>query len=154
MSRSGKLFLAMVGFAIISLLVLSFGAIRSKKAAGSFEIHNIVLCDEVDGNMTPVGVSSVFSYGTRQLCLWFDYSRAGYGENVKVRWFFRGRPIQSQEVTLEQGSGAKAFCLLLEDGSPLPKGAYSVRISLFDRVFSDTLFEIAEQPQSLHGAVN
>ncbi len=146
MSRSGQFFLAMVGIAILSLILLSFGAIRSKKAAGSFEIHNIVLCDEVDGGMTPVGVGSVFSYGTRQLCLWFDYSRAGYGENVKVKWLYRGRPIHSQEVVLEPGNGVKAFCLLLEDGSPLPKGAYSVRISLFDRVFSNTRFEITEQP--------
>ena len=54
--------------------------------------------------------------------------------------------MQSQEVVLESGGGAKAFCLLLEDGSPLPTGPYSVRISLFDRVFSNTFFEISDQP--------
>jgi len=144
MSRDGKFFLLLVGLAIFSLIAVSFGAIRSKKAAGSFEIHNIVLCDEVDGGIKPVGVGSAFSYGTRQLCLWFEYSRAGDDENIRVRWYYRGRPIHSQEVVLDPGSGAKAFCLLLEDGSPLPKGSYSVRISLFDRVFSDTFFENSE----------
>ena len=146
MSRSSRMFLIMVGFAVVVLIATSFCAIRSRKAAGSFEIHNIVVCDEVDGDMRPVGTASAFSYGTRQLCLWFDYSRAGDGENLRVRWYFRGRPVQSQEVVLEPGGGAKAFCLLLEDGSPLPTGPYSVRISLFDRVFSNTLFEISDQP--------
>jgi hypothetical protein len=144
MSRDGKLFLLLVGFAIFFLFAVSFGAIRSKKAAGSFELHNIVLCDELDDRMNPIGGASSFSYGIRQLCLRFDYSRAGDGENIQVRWYYRGRPIHSQEVALSPGSGARVFCLLLEDGSPLPRGSYSVRISLFDRDVSDTFFEISE----------
>ncbi len=144
MSKNGRFFLLLISCVIVLLLVFSFWAVRSNRAAGSFEIHNVLLCDEVDDKMQPVNAGSVFSYGSRQLCLWFDYSRASGGDGVRVRWFFRGRPIHSETLRLEPGDGARAYCLLLEDGSPLPKGSYSVRISLYDRVFSDVPFAISE----------
>ena len=144
MSRNGRFFLLLMSCVIILLLFFSFWAVRSNKAAGSFEIHNVLMCDEVDDRMQPLGAGSVFSYGARQLCLWFDYSRASGGDGVRVRWYFRGRPIHSEVLRLPPGDGAKAYCLLLEDGSPLPKGSYSVRISMYDRVFSDVPFVISE----------
>ena len=144
MSRNGRFFLLLMSCVIILLLFFSFWAVRSNKAAGSFEIHNVLMCDEVDDRMQPLGAGSVFSYGARQLCLWFDYSRASGGDGVRVKWYYRGRPIHSEVLRLTPGDGAKAYCLLLEDGSPLPKGSYSVRISMYDRVFSDVPFVISE----------
>ena len=144
MSRNGRFFLLLMSCVIILLLFFSFWAVRSNKAAGSFEIHNVLMCDEVDDRMQPLGAGSVFSYGARQLCLWFDYSRSSGGDGVRVKWYYRGRPIHSEVLRLTPGDGAKAYCLLLEDGSPLPKGSYSVRISMYDRVFSDVPFVISE----------
>lgn len=144
MSRNGRVFLLLMFCVIILLLCFSFLAVRSNKAAGSFEIHSVLLCDEVDDRMQPLGAGTMFAYGARQLCLWFDYFCAAGGDSVRVRWYYRGRPIHSEVLRLAPGNGAKAYYLLQEDGSPLPKGSYSVRISLYDRIFSDVSFEISE----------
>lgn len=144
MWRNENFFLLLVSCVIVALLALSVGAVRSNRAAGAFEIHSVMLCDEVDDQLRPVGASSGFSYGTRQLCLWFDYSRASGGDDVRVQWYYRGRPIHSESTRLPPGNGAKAFCILVEDGSPLPRGFYSVRVSMYDRIFSDVSFVISE----------
>lgn len=134
----------MVSLVIFLLLAFSFWAVRSRNAAGALEIRDVALCDQVDEKMRPLGKGTVFAYGTRQLCLWFGYSQANGGDRVQVRWFYRGRPIHSEHLRVDSGNGFKALYLLQEDGSPLPKGLYSVRISLFDKIFSDVAFEISE----------
>ena len=144
MARNGRFFILLMFSVIGSLLFFSFWAVRSNKAAGSFEIDRVLLCDEVDDQMHPLRTGTVFEYGARQLCLWFDYSRSAGGDNVQVRWYYRNRAIHSEFIRLSAGNGAKTFCLLLEDGSPLPKGSYSVQISLYDRIFSDVSFVISE----------
>lgn len=144
MARNGRVFLLLMFSVIGSLVIFSFWAVRSNKAAGSFEINRVLLCDEVDEQMHPLTTGTVFGYGARQLCLWFDYSRSPGSDGVQVRWYFRNRAIHSEFIRLSAGDGARTFCLLLEDGSPLPKGSYSVQISLYDRIFSDVFFAISD----------
>ncbi len=134
MSRNGRFFFFDV-LCYYFAAVFSFWAVRSNKAAGSFEIHNVLMCDEVDDRMQPLGAEIGVQLRCRAVVSGFDYSRASGGDGVRVKWYFRGRPIHSEVLRLTPGDGAKAFCLLLEDGSPLPRGSYSVRISMYDRVF-------------------
>jgi hypothetical protein len=144
MGRNGRIFPLLVSCVIILMTVFLFWAARSNRAAGSFEIHGILLCNEVDDQMQPIGAGSIFRHGVRQLCLWFEYSRASGNDGVRVRWLYRGRTINSEYLRMTPGDGAKAYCLLLEDGAPLPRGSYSVRVSMYDRVFSDVPFEIID----------
>ncbi len=145
MAKSGRVFLLTTGCVLAALLVFSFWTVRSNKAAGSFEVHNVVLREEVEANGSFHGGNSRFVYGIRQICLRFDFARATGGDSVQVQWFFRGHPIHSESIRLPSGDGSKTLCLLQEEGFPLPSGPYSVGISVYDKVLSDMAFEIVRE---------
>ncbi len=145
MCTSGRAFLATMVCVLSLLLVFSFWTLRSNRAAGAFEIFNVTLKEEAEGNRGGSEGDAPFTYGTRQVCLRFDYARATSGDSVQVQWFFRDRAIHAEMFRLPPGDGSKAFCLLQEEGFPLPSGSYSVRISIYDKVLSDLAFEIVKE---------
>jgi len=144
MSKKKKPFLLLVIFFATVLLLLSFWVIRqnSNKPSESLLIHDVVISTEVDDTMRLTGAVSRFPYGSRQICMRFNYSKATEGDEIRLLWFAGDKLVQSEAYTLPTSSGSKIYCLIREDGQPLPKGSYSVGILNNSERISDFRFEI------------
>ena len=120
----------LVVFFAAVLLLLSFWVIRqnSNKPSESLLIHDVVISTEVDDANRLTGAVSRFPYGSRQICMRFNYSKASEGTEVRILWFLGDKLVQSDSYVLSASSGSKIYCLTLENGQPLPKGSYSVSI--------------------------
>lgn len=151
MSRNGRLFLLLVASCIVLLLGLSFWAVKHNRrtADSSFQLENVVLCDEVDEKMRPLHTGSQFVFGVRQLCLSFDYSLDSKRSNIRIKWYYGDHLIYSEVLLLSPRRGVKVFCLLREDGSPLPMGMYNVQVCYDGTVYSSLAFEISDTESKL-----
>ena len=139
-----KPFVLLVIFFAIVLLLLSFWVIRhnSNKPSESLLIHDVVISTEVDDTRRLTGAVSRFPYGSRQVCMRFNYSKATEGAEIRVLWFMGDKLVQSDAYILSASSGSKIYCLVRENGQPLPKGAYSVGIVNNAERILDLRFEI------------
>jgi hypothetical protein len=144
MPRKRKPFLFVVVFFATVLLLLSFWVIRSNstKPSDSLMIHNVVIATEADNKLRLTGTLSRFPYGSRQVFLYFDYSRAMRGSELRIRWFTGEQLVQADTYPLNASSGSKVYCLLRENGQILPKGSYSISILNNSERLSDFRFEI------------
>ena len=144
MTRKKKPFVSFVVFFATVLLLLSFWVIRqnSNNPSESLLIHDVVISTEVDDTTRLTGAVSRFPYGSRQICMRFNYSRAAEGAEIRLLWFKGDRLIQSDTYELGASSGTKIYCLTREDGQPLPRGSYSVGILSNAERISDFRFEI------------
>ena len=143
MSKNGRSFLLLVSSGLILLVVLSVWTVRHCNNKNSFRLVKVVMCYEVDETFMPVGVASSFSYGTRQLCLWFEYGLVSRDCTVDVKWYFDGNLVSTENVVLSSAVNKKSFCLLREDGSPLPVGAYYVELIAGGRVAGRLDFKVS-----------
>ena len=136
--------MSLVIFFAIVLLLLSFWVIRqnSNKPSESLLIHDVVISTEVDDTTRLTGVVSRFPYGSRQICLRFNYSKAMEGAEIGILWFGGDKLVHSDSYTLAASSGSRIYCLTQENGQPLPKGSYSVGILNKKERISDFRFEI------------
>ena len=134
----------LVVFFATVLLLLSFWVIHqnSNKPSESLMIYDVVISTEVDDKLRLTGAVSRFPYGSRQICLRFNYSKATEGGEIRILWFSGEKPVQSDSYLLPTSSGTKIYCLVKEDGQPLPKGSYSVAILNNAERLSDFRFEI------------
>jgi hypothetical protein len=137
-------FLLLVVFFATALLFLSFWVIRqnSSKPGESLEIYRVTISTEIDDRLRLTGVVSRFPYGARQVCLYFDYGKITKDSEIKVLWSIGDKVVQSGAYILPAPSGSKIYGLVLEDGRPLPRGLYSVRIIFGEKLLSDFKFEI------------
>ena len=144
MSGKRKPFLLIVILFAAILAFLSFWVIRrnSNKPGELLMIHNVVISTELDDRLRLTGVVSRFPYGARQVCLRFDYSRATEGSDIRILWFMGEKLVQSDTYALSVSSGSKIYCLVRENGQPLPRGPYSISIQYNAERLSDFRFEI------------
>jgi len=144
MPKKKKPFVLLVIFFATVLLLLSFWVIRhnSNKPSESLLIHDVVISTEVDDTRRLTGAVSRFPYGSRQICLRFNYSKATEGAEIRVLWFTGDKLVQSDTYILSASSGSKIYCLVRENGQPLPKGSYSVGILNNSERILDLRFEI------------
>jgi hypothetical protein len=144
MSKKRKPFLLIVVFFATVLLLLSFWVIRqnSNKPNESLMIHNVIVSTELDDKLRLTGTVSRFSYGPRQIFLRFDYSKAAKDGEVKIRWFTEEKLVQSDTYKLYTPSGSKIYCLVRENGQPLPRGPYSISVLNNSEHLFDFRFEI------------
>ncbi|MCL2146304.1 MAG: hypothetical protein FWH52_00730 [Synergistaceae bacterium] len=106
-------------------------------------IQNVVLSDEIENKSRLTGTISRFSYGTRQMFVFFDFEKAQVGDSITLRWYYGDKEIRSDVYKLDETSGYRVFCLLKEDGSLLPRGAYSLKIMQGDKaVIPEYVFNI------------
>ncbi|MDR1378211.1 MAG: hypothetical protein LBJ36_04090 [Synergistaceae bacterium] len=133
----------MVFFATV-LLLLSFWVIRrnSTKPTDSLMIHNVIITTELENRLRLTGTLSRFPYGSRQVFLHFDYSRAAKGSEFRILWFIGDQLVQADTYALDVSSGSKIYCLLRENGQILPRGFYSISILNNSERLSDFRFEI------------
>lgn len=121
--------LIVLGVLVLVLMVLTSWNFRAYSViAGSFQIDDILICEELSGDMRPLPTSGDLSDGLKQVCLWFSYSRAREGDVVELSWRYRDETIQRESFRLAERSGMRSFYLLREDGSPLPAGNYMVTL--------------------------
>ena len=142
--KKKKPFVALVIFFASVLLLLSFWVIRqnSSKPSESLLIHDVVISTEVDDTKRLTGAVSRFLYGSRQICMRFNYSRAAEGAEIRVVWFLGDKLVQADTYTLSAAAGTKIYCLVRDNGQPLPKGSYSVAVFNNSELISDFRFEI------------
>lgn len=126
-SQVGKLVLLGV-FVVILMAILSWSFRVDRVLAGSFRLDDFQICEELDEEMLPVAPSDSISGETRQICLWFQYSRAREGDFVDIVWRREENNIQKETFRLGDSKGTRAFFLLKQDGSEFHPGAYSVAI--------------------------
>ena len=126
-SQVGKLVLLGL-FVVVLMVILSWSFRVDRVLAGSFRLDDFQICEELDEDMTPVNPGDRLPGEARQICLWFQYSRAREGDFVDIVWRREGSSIQKETFRLGDSKGARAFFLLKQDGSEFPPGAYSVAI--------------------------
>jgi len=141
MSRSRRTFLLLLSSGIFIVSTFALWTVFRTEST-SFIFNRAVVCDEVDENYKPSGVASCFDYGTRQICLWFDYLTEYESCEILIYWYFRDSLVFRETVDISSTTGKKTFCLLREDGYPLPWGDYRVRIELNGRNLTTLNFSI------------
>ena len=144
MNKKKKPFVLFVIVFATVLLLLSFWVIRqnSNKPGESLLIHDVVISTEVDDTTRLTGAVSRFPYGSRQICMRFNYSRATEGAEIRILWFVGEQLVHSDSYILPASSGTRIYCLAQEDGRPLPRGSYAVGILNNAERISDFRFEI------------
>lgn len=126
----------------LTLLVFLMVGRSNLKPKLELMISNVSLSVDFEDHPFLAGTASRFAYGTRQVCLRFDYSRLEKDVPVMILWDMEGRRIQAESYELAAPSGTKMYCLLKEDGSPLPRGSYAVTIQCGPELAPTFHFEI------------
>ena len=151
-SISGKKPLIVLGSIVIILLLLVAWSLSKIGAFGeSFRVEKAVICSELDPDRKPADTDSkqnTILYGTRQVCLWFQYAGAQQGDNVKITWYSGGKSVFSEPVTLMSAAGTRSFYFIKEDGSMLPAGDYRVTITTTAQKRSEIKFSIVKNGKS------
>lgn len=144
-SISGKRPLLILGVSVAVMLLFIAAGFAVWSAGYSFDINKALVCRELDDNRKPLHITETFPYGTRQICLWLDYSSARSGSRLDISWYHEGAPILSESVKLVSRDGVRAFYLLKEQGAELPSGDYRVTISTPSKVWSDINFKVSNK---------
>lgn len=115
-------------FVLVLLFFLSWGFRSGNFIAGSFQVDDIQICEDLDDSMMPVRRGIVLPGGTSKVCIWFKYSRAREGDSLEIVWRHGARTIQKDIFRITKPKGVRAFYLMKEDRSPLPQGDYEVEL--------------------------
>lgn len=135
---------------ILSVLLLGW-ALRGSGIVQNCEVYDVSVCEELDEQLRPLGGSSPFCFGIRQLGVRFRFRLARQGESLLVRWHFQNHLIHEESLSVESTEGVKAFYLVREDGAPLPVGDYAVSIAEGDRQAFRLEFAIQGPPEREDG---
>lgn len=121
--------LIVLGVLVLVLMFLTSWSFRTGSViAGSFQVDDILICEELSGDLRPIPTGGDFSDGLKQICLWFSFSRAREGDVVELSWRYKDELIQKESFRLAEQSGIRAYYLLRDDGSSLPAGNYTVTL--------------------------
>lgn len=143
--ESGNRPLILLGVSVVILAALVVMSLKTGLLGGQFKIDKAVVCVELDRQRRPHKVMENIPYGTRQVCLWFQYSSAPEGNHLEIAWYYGKNLVLSESLKLMTKNGERAFYLLREEGTPLPVGKYRVTISSPTKKLSDLEFEIARK---------
>ncbi len=144
-NKSAKRPLIFLGFSVILLLLLVTWSLKVGPFGSSFRVEQALICQELNDNRNPLYVSNSIPYGSRQICLWLQYSSAREGSHLEVSWYYGKDLVLSEPLKLMTKNGVRAFYLLREEGTPLPVGSYRVTVSTPDKVWSDIKFEVVRR---------
>ena len=115
-------------FVLILMFFLSWSFRSGNVIAGSFQVDDIQICEDIDDNMKPVRRGVVLPGGVSRACLWFQYSKAREGDSLEIIWSHEDHTLQKDVFRIAKQSGVRAFYLMKEDRSPLPPGDYTVEL--------------------------
>ncbi len=142
MARIRKVALLRLMVLVGLVFVLAAWGVRHAFVREPFQLSQVIVCEDLDEKLQPLNPGSSFPYGSRQLCLTFNYQGAHEGDRLRIEWLHENRLIYQESVSLPSGSGNKVFYLLKEDASPLPAGKNKVTIDLNGRRRADVEFSI------------
>ncbi|MDD4160448.1 MAG: hypothetical protein PHO18_05825 [Synergistaceae bacterium] len=143
--KSAKSPLVLLGLSVILLLLLVTWSLKVGPFSGFFKVEEAVICQELGDNREPLLISNSIPYGSSQICLWLKYSSAREGSHLEVSWYYGDELVLLEPLKLMTKNGVRAFYLLREEGTPLPVGAYRVKVSTPAKVWSDIKFEIVRR---------
>lgn len=143
MTRRRPFLLLLIVFTVL-LTLLSFLVVRqiSIHPSESFMISNVTVNVDPHDRKFLTGTVSRFPYGSRQVCLYFDYARVEEGSEIQVVWSWGDKVVQAETYPLPAPSGSRMYCLLQESGIPLPKGNYTIGIMYRSEAMPKFHFEI------------
>lgn len=135
--------LLLVAFAL-GLTLLSFWVVRMNRARPEqgFMMSNVSVSVEFKDRQFLTGTTSRFAYGARQVYFRFDYSRLERDTQIDVLWAWGEKRVQAETYDLPAPSGTRVYCLLKENGSPLPRGPYAVTVRCGTELMPTFHFEI------------
>lgn len=133
MARIRKLALLRLMVLVGLAVVLITWGVRYTLMGDPFQLSQVIVCEDLDEKLQPLNPNSTFPYGSRQLCLTFNYQGAHEGDRLRIEWVHEERLIYQESVSLASGNGNKVFYLLKEDATPLPPGKHRVSIDLNGR---------------------
>jgi hypothetical protein len=138
-------FLLLLGIALVVLIFLLSRSFRADNiVAGPFQIEEIQICEELDDAMRPIQIhEGRFPGGTKQVCLWFRYSKARTGDMLEIQWEREDYLIQRETMRVTASEATRAFYLMKEDGQELPGGYYRVLLFCNGREKAVERFTIA-----------
>lgn len=131
-----------MGCSVVLLLLACSWSLRYDIFSDALHIDDSAVCMDLDEGRQPLRKNANIPFGTRQVCLWFKYSKGYEGCHIKVAWYFNGNLMWLEQQRLMVKNGVKAFYLLREDGTPLPNGKYKILISTPTKVLSEIPFAI------------
>lgn len=126
--KEGRSLIILGVFVLVLMFLTSWSFRAGSVIAGSFQVDDILICEELSGDMRPLPTSGDLAEGLKQICLWFSYSRAREGDVLELSWRYGDETIQRDSFRLAERNGMRAFYLLREDGSSLPSGDYAVTL--------------------------
>ena len=143
MSRRRPFLFLLVVFAFL-LTLLSFWVVRQSvvRPSESFMVSNVTVNADAHDRRFLTGSVSRFPYGSRQVCLYFDYARVEEDSEIRVVWQWGDKIVQSETYPIPAPSGSRMYCLLQESGGPLPRGNYTVGIVYRSEAIPKFHFEI------------
>lgn len=144
-SVSGKRPLVFLGIAIVLLAFLAILSFNAGPFRSSFNVEEVVVCQELDGSRQPLRIGNNIPSGVRQVCLWLKYSSAREGSYLEISWFYEEEMILSEMVRLTAKNGSRAFYLLREAGDALQEGNYKVAVTTAAKKWSEIAFRIERQ---------
>lgn len=140
--KEARALLMLGALAVVLMLLTSWSFRAGNVIAGSFRVDDMMICEELSGDLRPLPLAAGLTEGLSQVCFWFEFSRAREGDVLEIVWKFDGETIHRESFRLAETDGGRAFYLLREDGSPLPAGEYDVTLFCNGRERASEVFRI------------
>ena len=134
-----------LGCIIVVLLFLVAWSSKPEIFGEQLDINNACVCLELDDNRQPLHISNNIPYGSRQICLWFNYKSSRDGTHVDVTWYYGKDVVLDESMKLMDKEGTKAFYLRREEGTALPAGKYKVVLSTNNKIITEIPFAILKR---------
>lgn len=134
-----------LGFSVVVLLFLIAWSLKPELFRDQFNISKAYVCLELDADRKPLHISDNVPYGTRQVCLWFDYESFREGVHLEITWYYGKDVVLDESLKLMNKKGTKAFYLLREEGTPLPAGKYKAVLSTHNKIITEIPFQISKR---------
>ena len=72
--------MVLVGLAVV---LITWG-VRYTLMGDTFQLSQVIVCEDLDAKLQPLNPNSTFPYGNRQLCLTFNYQGAHEGDRLLI----------------------------------------------------------------------
>ncbi len=101
---------------------------RKMAAAAGVQISQATVCGEVTDEGAPQAMAATFAPDARRIYMAFKFGSAPPGSTVRVRWLYRGEPIDAatSEITFDSESGWAYAWIGADESNLLLEGPYTV----------------------------
>ena len=107
----------------------------------ALEVSNIVTCEQLDENGSPIGVSTVFKINAECIYLYFEYSSADTGTKLGCDLKGPNGQVSHADYIFGGSSGAGHFQLDMPNDYWVP-GVYHLNLSYGGRIIYTTTFSV------------